>query len=379
MDTNHNVKKTVGTSIITILIIAFGLFLVCGVRPPQPTIEDSAVDSANFGNDEFGDGDLAGFLEDGDGEDINTSESGASTTSENEAEVAAWDETDDDMGDIMNLLDSGDDYGDDDSDLFAFDDSDFSDGGGTELASVSDLSSSASSSEEADQFEGSMTNENFEEMSKEADRLTEVLDEKTQTSDSLKEVLQGFDEKIAVIELENSGAGYAPPASNYTPPKPAASSNSYASTSSYAGSDYSESPAPRSVSRSSSRSSTKANFDSKYDTALNTFNSGKYSVALRNFEELLNKEPGNQLADNCQYWIGECFMAMKDYTRAVLEYEKVFGFDDRENADDAQFKIGLSFLESGNRKMAKHEFDSLLDFYADSELVREARNHLQRL
>ncbi len=70
---------------------------------------------------------------------------------------------------------------------------------------------------------------------------------------------------------------------------------------------------------------------------------------------------------------------MRDYTRAIVEYETVFSYDDNENADAAQFKIGLSFMESGNRKMAKHELDSMLNFYADSELARKARSYLQRL
>jgi len=366
MNSNHNVKKTVGTSIVTLLIIAFGLFLVCGVRPPQPTIEDSSIDSAQFGDEELGSDDLAEFLDDsGGGDDLGID----SQSNDDFAADESASSDDSDMNDILKLLDSDDSASDDDDDLFAFDESDFSgeDNSGVELASVTDVTRSASSSEEADQFEGALTNEAYDELTQEADRLNQVLEEKNEIADSLKEVLETYDEKIAVMELENSGVG-----SQYTP-SPTYNSQAPASTSSssYASDEsYSSTSTPRSSGSS---------FSSRYDTAINKFTSGKYSQALRKFEELISKEPSNQLADNCQFWIGECYLAMKDYTRAVLEFEKVFAYDDNENADDAQFKIGLSFLEEGNRKMARQELDTLLDFYADSELVREARSHLQRL
>lgn len=389
MNSNSNVKKRVGSSIFTILIIAFGLFLVCGVRPPQPQIEDSAVDGTeleNTGMDELGDDDLAEFLDEEDSD--NTGSDSGEELFTDDSEGFSDDSEDGEMSDILKLLDSDDSDSEEDDDLFAFEDNsiDENDQSDIEFASVNDLTSSASSSEEADQFEGALSDEAYSELTNEAERLTESLGDKDQEADSLKQILESYDEKIAVMELENSGVGqqYSAPSTFETSPTTYSSNES--STSEYASSESSYStPAPQTSSASTSsrpkkRAKSKAEvFSSKYNSALNKYNSGSYDSAARKFEELISKESTDVLADDCQFWLGECHLAMRDYTRAILEYEKVFAFDDNENADDAQFKIGLSFLESGNRKMAKNELDSLLDFYADSQLARKARSYLQRL
>lgn len=406
MSDNFNVKKKAGTSIITVLIIAFGLFLVCGGRPPQPAFDDPAGGEEEFALNSD-DGELADFLDDesGSGDDFgmdedifaDNSESGSSDDLFASDDLGSGDSEDGSMDDILSLLDSEEGSGDDDGDLFAFDDSDFenSDDSPIEFASVDDLTSSASSSEEGEQFEGAMTNSAYEEMASEAERLNDILNNKTTEADSLKRVLESYDEKIAVLELEQSGVGQQydiPQTPAYIEPPtsvPQETSNSYASTSESSSASYDDDyvaprkpvsvaagPSRKSSSKSSSGGSSAS---SKYNAALNDYNSGKYDEAARKFEEVLEKDASGKLSDNCQYWLGECYMAMRDYTRAILEYEKVFVYDDDENDDDAQFKIGLSFLESGNRKMARNELDSLLDFYSDSELARKARSYLQRL
>jgi TolA-binding protein len=384
---DNNVNKRLGTTLITIFVIALGLFLVCGVRPPQPSIDDSAIEGSDFSEEPQGDGELESFL---DGETDGAANSDGSDNSELSdnlfaEESPASESTEGDMNDILKLLDS-ENNSESDDDLFAFDD-----GSGSgeefsgELASVSDVTSSASSSEEADQFEGAIPDEKYQEMEQEASRLSEVLTDKSEEADSLKDVLETYDEKIAVMELENSGVGqqYQPTYSSAqsSVSEKSAASDSYSSTnpsaaSTKAASFASSIEAPKRARVSQPKP---AGFNSNYDQALNNFNSGEFTSAVKKFQELLETEPAHKLADDCQYWLGECFMAMRDYTRAIVEYEKVFSYDDHENADAAQFKIGLSFLESGNRKMAKSELDSMLDFYAESELARKARSYLQRL
>lgn len=387
---DNNVKKKLGTSLLTIFIIALGLFLVCGVKPPQPTIDDSAMEGADFG-ESLEDDDLAAFLDEdteGAASDDAFGDSGFSDDlfAEESTDSEFSESGDEDMNDILKLLDS-EDSGESDDDLFAFDDSDFDteEESAIELASVSDLTSSASGSEEADQFEGAMSDEQYQEMEQEATRLSDVLTEKTEEADSLNQVLESYDEKIAVMELENSGVGqqYQPTSSSaqYSASEASSASGSYSNTSQPAASQ-SETSTAKSIAppkRTRISRSRKAGFNSSYDLALNSFNSGEYTTAVQKFQKLLDNEPNHKLADDCQYWLGECFMAMRDYTRAIVEYEKVFSYDDKENEDAAQFKIGLSFLESGNRKMAKYELDSMLNFYADSELARKARSYLQRL
>ncbi len=360
-----NVRKQVGTSLLTIFIIALGLFLVCGVNPPAPMIDDDDTGSFAAGDSTGGD-DLTEILDDG--SDTPAENSDGSTPVE-DSEFASSGE--DDTNDILNLLDSEDSGSSQDDDLFSFKDDGSGDNSALAKASVSELNNSASGSEEGSQYEGSMTNESYTEMEKEANRLSDVLDKKTSEADSLKEILGKHDDEIAARELNrsmNQKFTPAPPPISAPPPKMANNSTSSGSSRRSTGSESASSGNPRGGS-----------FKSKFNVAISDFNSGKYNEATQNFENLLYAEPANMLASDCQFWLGECFMAMKDYSRAVVEYEKVFTFDEVKKSEEAQFKIGVSFLEAGNPKLAKYEFNNLLNFYADSELGRRARSYLQRL
>ncbi|MBN2091932.1 tetratricopeptide repeat protein [candidate division KSB1 bacterium] len=364
MDAN-NVRKQVGTSLLTIFIIALGLFLVCGVNPPAPMIDDDVSSDFTEG-DSTGDDELADILDEG---SDTPAENSDESLLEEDSEFAS--SGDDDTNDILSLLDSEDSGSSEDDDLFSFDDDESGDNSEYAKASVSELTGSASGSEEGSQYEGSMTNESYKEMEKEADRLSEVLDKKASEADSLKEILAKHDDEIAARELNRSmNQKFTPTPSPISTPPPKLASNLSSS---------SPSRRSRSSESAASGSSRGGTFKSKFNSAIADFNSGKFNEATQSFESLLFTEPANTLASDCQYWLGECFMAMKDYSRAVVEYEKVFIFDEGKKSEEAQFKIGVSFLEAGNPKLAKYEFNNLLNFYADSELGRRARSYLQRL
>lgn len=84
----------------------------------------------------------------------------------------------------------------------------------------------------------------------------------------------------------------------------------------------------------------------------------------------------NKLADNAQYWIGECYYSLKNYQRAIIEFEKVFSFPNSNKNDDAQFKLGLCYAAIGNRVKAREEFQRLIDYFPKSEYVTRAKQFL---
>jgi TolA-binding protein len=57
----------------------------------------------------------------------------------------------------------------------------------------------------------------------------------------------------------------------------------------------------------------------------------------------------------------------------------VFEYRNTSKADDAQLKIGLSYLKMGQRGRAKAEFDKLIDRYPGSEYVPRARKYLSEI
>jgi len=124
----------------------------------------------------------------------------------------------------------------------------------------------------------------------------------------------------------------------------------------------------------SSSGASASQFGSNYQDALNDIYSRNFSDAIAKFRNLLKQmEPSDNLADNCQYWIGEAFYAMGKYEEAVAEFEKVFAFDTNNKTDDAQFMIGMSNVRTGDSMTARIELENLMNFYQDSEYLARAQ------
>lgn len=103
-----------------------------------------------------------------------------------------------------------------------------------------------------------------------------------------------------------------------------------------------------------------------YIDALSSYQNGDYMRAIDDFQVLLQNDSQNDLSDNAQYWIGECYYAMDDYSRAIDAFRKVQNFADSNKADAAQFKIGYSYLNSGEKTRGYNELERLLDMFPES-------------
>ena len=84
------------------------------------------------------------------------------------------------------------------------------------------------------------------------------------------------------------------------------------------------------------------------------------------------------MADNCQYWIGEVYYALHDYIRSIKEFEKVDSFQGSNKSDDAQFKMGLCYINLDQIDMARNEFEKLIEFYPNSEYYKRAQEYLRQ-
>lgn len=120
-------------------------------------------------------------------------------------------------------------------------------------------------------------------------------------------------------------------------------------------------------------------YERKYQEAYDLFNAREYTAAAQVFESLLASSVNHNLSDNAQYWIGECHYAVRQYDKAIMDFEKVFTFPKSNKLDDAQFKLGLCYLRKGENQKAGEEFQRLLDVYPESEYLSRAQNHLQSL
>ena len=126
-------------------------------------------------------------------------------------------------------------------------------------------------------------------------------------------------------------------------------------------------------------SSIKADYAQLYQTALNNYYSQKYREAIRQFNNLLAMDMNTNLSDNCQYWIGECYYALKDFKKAIIEFEKVFTFTKNNKEDDAQLKLGLCYINLRDKEKARAELNRLLTNYPKSEYIPKANGLLSDL
>jgi tol-pal system protein YbgF len=119
-----------------------------------------------------------------------------------------------------------------------------------------------------------------------------------------------------------------------------------------------------------------ADYRAAYEKAMSLYNRHSYREALAAFNNLLAMDDRNSLADNAQYWLGECYYAMGNYNQAVAEFQKVLSFARSNKSDAALLKLGLCYIRLGDRAQARSELEQLIANYPRSEYVGKARNFL---
>jgi len=189
----------------------------------------------------------------------------------------------------------------------------------------------------------------FKKIQSDVDRLENVLQNKSHSVDSLKRIVENKNARINDLETRVTSRPVSTPSGTVSAHPHSSSSvrTNYAS----------------------------AGFMGEYQKARAQFESFNYEEAVATFENLLLKYPKHPLADNCQYWIGECYYGLKQYQKAIMEFQKVFAYSQVDKHDDAQLMIGLSYVKLGERNRANAEFETFLNTYAGSEYTSIAKRY----
>ncbi len=208
-----------------------------------------------------------------------------------------------------------------------------------EILEALGIETSGTKSKEEEDF---LTEELFLDLEVEIAKLEEQSKLKTVVLDSLKTELQEADIQLAALERVVEPVG-----------------------------QFASSAAPRFDS-----SGEPSIYALQYQDALNEVYAHRYEEAIVKFQELLRQNDTDELADNCQYWIGESYFAMGSFQLSIAEFEKVFAFENNNKSDDSQFMIGMAYLKMGDPKLGQLELNNLLTFYQDSEYVARAERQL---
>jgi tol-pal system protein YbgF len=116
-----------------------------------------------------------------------------------------------------------------------------------------------------------------------------------------------------------------------------------------------------------------------YQNALSVCNARNYKQAITQFNDILQQYPQGKYADNCNYWIGECYFSLGDYAQAIASFQRVQEFKNSSKADDALLRTGMAYLKMGQKTQAKEALQTLLDRYPGSDLAPRAKEYMSQV
>jgi tol-pal system protein YbgF len=117
-----------------------------------------------------------------------------------------------------------------------------------------------------------------------------------------------------------------------------------------------------------------------YRKAFEALRAGRHEEAERGFREFVRAYPSHDLADNSQYWLGECFYDRKDYAAAVHEFRKVIErYPSGNKVPDALLKVGFSYLLLGSTEAGRQTLSQLQRSYPRHEAAGLATTRLEEL
>lgn len=117
-----------------------------------------------------------------------------------------------------------------------------------------------------------------------------------------------------------------------------------------------------------------------YKLAIMRFEEGDNLKAREGFQAILSKFPQSNLADNAQFWIGECYFREGNFKQAILEYEKVISqYPKSPKVPAALFKQGMAFERLGDLESARYLYSKVTKDYPDSEQARMAEMRLKNI
>jgi tol-pal system protein YbgF len=117
-----------------------------------------------------------------------------------------------------------------------------------------------------------------------------------------------------------------------------------------------------------------------YDASLTKYRDGNYEEAIAGFKAFLNRYPKSELADNAQFWIGECHMGLKQYEQAILAYQEVIQKYGKGNkVANAMLRQAIAFYEINDKTSAKLLLEKVVKQYPDSNEAKIAKTKLQTM
>lgn len=117
-----------------------------------------------------------------------------------------------------------------------------------------------------------------------------------------------------------------------------------------------------------------------YDDSLAAYKDGKYKSAIGGFRNFLKKYSKSDLKDNAQFWIGECYMGLKEHEQAILAYQEVIKrYPNGNKVPNAMLRQALAFYEIKDNISARLLLRKVIEKYPNSSEAQIAKNKLEAI
>lgn len=117
-----------------------------------------------------------------------------------------------------------------------------------------------------------------------------------------------------------------------------------------------------------------------YNQAYTDYTQMRYPLAISGFKEVIQRYPESDLADNAQYWIGECLMAQRQYERALESFEDVLRmYPDSNKLAEASYKKAMALEAMGRKDEAIEQLERVIELFPRTQVERNATQRLKAL
>jgi len=114
-----------------------------------------------------------------------------------------------------------------------------------------------------------------------------------------------------------------------------------------------------------------------YQQAYSDFARKNYDLSIQGFLEYLRLYRDTDLADNAQYWVGECLQAQAKYEDAVTAFNALLrDFPASDKIPDARYKKGVALEALGRKSQAILEYRFVVERFPNAPAARLAREKL---
>jgi len=117
----------------------------------------------------------------------------------------------------------------------------------------------------------------------------------------------------------------------------------------------------------------------EFDSAWRSFERKDFRVAISRFKDFVKKHPKSKAAPAAQYWVGEANFALREFEKAIVEFDEVRRYPQNDKTAAALLRQSFAFAELGEKLNARLVLQELVEKYPQSAEAPKAKQRLKAL